>query len=95
MTITLRRGYIGLRYADITNEWIDFTVIVKEDNEEQSVDKIEKAMSQFYEQDDACFGDILEDFFPDHTIIYQDTEVDMEDEYEAVLEKIEWLWVNR
>lgn len=89
-------GYVGMRYAGIDNGWIDFVVLVPKGCED--ADKVIKAMDAFWDEEYECYGDAIEEAFPNDIILFHDSDdesEEYEEKWEEMLSGIDWFWVNR
>lgn len=83
------RGKRVIRYFSYTNLWIAFVVIVNEENAGDASQVIDEAMDEFWETDDICYGDLVEEKLRaaniEYIIIYHDPYLESE-EYEDAWE---------
>lgn len=89
--------HVGMRYSG-DNGWIDFVVIVPKGCED--AEKVDDIMGDFWndpECEGLCYGDMIEEAFPEAIILFRDDNDDSEEydkAWEDMLSTIDWFWVN-
>lgn len=82
-------GKAIVRHFSLTNPWIDFIVVVDPSVKDDARYVINKAMEEYWNSDDDCFGDLVEEALKkaeiEYDIVYHDT-YDESDEYEDAWE---------
>ena len=90
---------IAIRKYSMENPWIDFTVLISEEDEERAKEALDKASELMWSDEDEdgeeyywCFGDAveycLEHAHIEHRIVYPDDFDDYDEEYSE--QYIEW-----
>ena len=82
---------------DPMNEWIQFVVFVPEEHGQAVADLIGSTMMEFWEQDDMCYGDMIEKALDNsgvqYTITYApdciDTDEALSDEWYSFVNSLE------
>lgn len=52
---------VAVHYAAHTSDWIECFVFTSEENAQEVGDAVRRAMNEYWDSDDLCYGDILED----------------------------------
>ncbi len=81
----------GIRYYSSANPWLDFVVIVGEDWAEDVATAVKMAMDCYWDSDDLCYGDLVNEFVSKigipYMIIFHDS-TEESPEYEAEWEEL-------
>lgn len=78
-------GVFAIRHFSVTNQWIDFVVVLKhEEDKDLAIQAVSDAMDLYWSEDDLCYGDCVEEMLKengiyDYEIAYHDPYVDPDD----------------
>lgn len=84
LNITGGNNVVGLRwYADM-NDWMDCCVYVPREYEGRATKVIKTAINEFWDQNDQCYGDMIEDGLIDADIPFMIEYCEYDDETDEV-----------
>lgn len=88
--IKLEDDMAFIRYCSFLNTWLDFVVITTKDNIEGATAVVDEAMNEYWNSDNDCYGDLVEQYLDDAsipaTVLYHDSD-DESEEYENAWEE--------
>lgn len=87
----MKTGMTGLRYFSFMNPWIDYLVIVLNDDVSRATETIQKAMDMYWDEEYECYGDAVECQLMENKIPYFIQYIPWDHENDCEL-GIDWEW---
>lgn len=87
----MKTGMTGIRYFSFTNLWIDYIVIVLNDDVERAKEVIQNAMDMYWDCEYECYGDAVECQLVENGIPYFIQYIPWDHENDCGL-GVDWEW---
>lgn len=86
----MKTGITGIRYFSYMNHWIDFVVMVPDDDVDRAKATIKEAMDMYWNDVFECYGDAVEWMLKENNIPYCIQYIPWDHENDCEFEWIDW-----